>query len=217
MELLVVTLTYTTPGRDADILARIRFIDDTVSNAHGLVNSRCYRSRSENSYYLMLTTWESEESWWDAQERYNPEQLLLGSATELLTAPPEQWYMSYLWGYSRPATSPTLAAAHIATVRLDQAEIAQRAWIEGLRRQSAHPMPAFAFLARGTDEITLSAQNLREPIEEGFYQHGPTFLNLLSWPSDTEREEFYADSHYQAIHRFISTIGTIQILPLEPM
>ncbi|MBV9691193.1 MAG: antibiotic biosynthesis monooxygenase [Ktedonobacteraceae bacterium] len=217
MELLVVTLTYTTAGRDADILARIRLIHDTVHNAQGLVTSHFYRSRNTSSCYLMLTTWESEESWWRSQARYNPKQILLNSSTELLTAPPEQWCMRYLWGYSRPAASPVLAAAQLATIRTEQLEVAQRAWIEALSRQSVQPTLAFAFLARGTHESALASQNPREPCEEGFYHRGPTFLNLLSWPNESEREEFYADAHYQALHRFTATVGTMQIVHLEPM
>src|SRR5918911_227382 len=109
MELLVVTLAYTIPGRDADILARIRLIADTVRNAPGLVTSQTYRSLGAHSYFLLLTTWDSEESWQRSQDRYNPKQLLLSSATELLAALPEQWLMYYLWGYSRPAAIPLLA------------------------------------------------------------------------------------------------------------
>ncbi len=217
MELLVVTLSYTIAGRDADILARIRLIDDTVHNAQGLVTSHFYRSRTTSPCYLMLTTWESEESWWRSQARYNPKQILLSSSTELLTAPPEQWCMRYLWGYSRPAASQALAAAHLATMRPEQLEVAQRAWIEALSHQSVQPTLAFAFLARGTHESALASQNPREPSEEGFYHRGPTFLNLLNWPSESEREEFYADAHYQALHRFIATVGTMQIVHLEPM
>src|SRR5438128_758866 len=149
MELLVVTLAHTLPGRDADVQARIRLISDTVRNAPGLITARFYRSRGDGLYYFILTTWEDEGLWQKAQERYNPKHLLLASASELLSASPEQWWMQYLWGYSRPAAPPTLAAAHLATIRPDQVELAQRGWIEGLRRQVMQPMLALAFLASG--------------------------------------------------------------------
>src|SRR5437764_14157778 len=103
MELLVVTLAHTPPGRDADGLAQVRLMSDTVRNATGLINARFYCSRGQEAYYFILTTWEDEDSWQRAQEHYNPKQLLLGSAPDLLTDPPEQWLMHYLWGYSRPA------------------------------------------------------------------------------------------------------------------
>src|SRR2546422_7464066 len=152
MELLVVTLAHTNIGRDADILARIRLIADTVRNAPGLVISQAYRSQGTNAYCMLLTTWDTEESWQRVQERYNPKQLLLSSATELLSALPEQWLMHYLWGYSRPTAMPVLAAAHMAHIRPDQVETTQRNWIEGLRRQAIYPTLAFAFLARGMRE-----------------------------------------------------------------
>src|SRR5579863_7592297 len=101
MELLVATLATTIPGRDADGLARMRIISDTVRNVQGLVTARFYRSRGNESFYFILTTWEDEDSWQTAQERFSPRQLLLGSATELLAGQPEKWLMQYLWGYSR--------------------------------------------------------------------------------------------------------------------
>ncbi len=232
MELLVVTLAHTHPGRDADGLARMRIISDTVRNVPGLVTARFYRSRGNESYYFILTTWEDEESWQKARERFSPRQLLLGSATELLTGQPEQWLMQYLWGYSRPAAAPILAAAHLATIQAGQADLIQRGWIESLRRQAVQPTIAFAFLARGINEDTGLAQ-LSQPLQppaspaspasgssgsdETVYQHGSVFLNLLSWASETDREDFYSDPNYLAISRFIGGMGVMQILPLDPL
>ena len=221
MELLVVTLAHITPGRDTDGLAHIRLISDTVRNAPGLVISRFYRSRGHDSYYFMLTTWEDEESWRRAQERYNPKQLLLGSTAELLLDPPEQWLMHYLWGYSRPAAVPILAAAHLATIRADQADRTQRGWIESLRRQAVQPALAFAFLARGVNEdavvfqpsLATSTPNGRDSL----YQHGSIFLNLLCWASEADREEFYEDANYRAISLFLNSVGMIQMLTLDPL
>src|ERR1700730_15065533 len=214
MELLVVTLAHITPGRDADGLALIRLISDSVRNAPGLVISRFYRSRGHDPYYFMLTTWEDEESWRRAQERYNPKQLLLGSATELLIDPPEQWLMHYLWGYSRPAAVPILAAAHLATIRADQADRTQRGWIESLRRQAVQPTLSFAFLARGVNEdATASLPSLSlQSTAVANSSNGSIFLNILSWASEADRQEFYADLNYQAISRFLGSVGVVQII-----
>ena len=114
-ELLVVTLVYTLPDRDTDALAHIRFIGEMMRNATGLVSSSFYHSREQQPYYLLLNTWEDEESWQQARERYNPTALLL-THPDLLVALPEQWYMYYRWGYSRPARSQTVATTHIITV-----------------------------------------------------------------------------------------------------
>jgi quinol monooxygenase YgiN len=220
MELLIATLAHTAPGRDAEGLARIRLIADTVRNAPGLVGVQFYRSRGLDSYYFILTTWEDQDLWNKARERYNPQQLLLGSATELLTTQPEQWYMQYLWGYSRPSASPILASAHLATLYPDQGERAQRAWIESLRRQVGQSSLAFAFLARGNSEgpIETGVQSLTKnltTVDEPDKVKGSIFLNFLSWASETEREEFYAHSDYQAIARFLSSAGTLQVLTLD--
>ena len=221
MELLVVTLAHIMPGRDADALARIRLISDTIRNASGLVSASFYRTRGKECYYFMLTTWEDEECWQKAQERYNPKQLLLGSATELLIDPPEQWLMHYLWGYSRPAAGSILAAAHLGTIYPAYADRTQRGWIESLRRQAVNPMLSFAFLARGLNEETMTSPVFSSTsTSEGGdtpYKHGSIFLNFLSWASQTDREDFYADPNYQAISRFLSGEGVVQILTLDPL
>lgn len=223
MELLVVTLAHTMVDKEADGLARIHLIADTVRYAPGLVTSRFYRSRGQDSYYFLLTTWDDEESWQKAQERHNPKQLLLGSAMEILISAPEQWLMRYLWGYSRPTAAPILAAAHLATIRADQAERTQRGWIESLRRQVVQPSIAFAFLARGMNEPTALPQGLSAsspvsmPRGDTLYQEGSVFLNLLSWGSEADREVFYANQNYLAISRFLSSVGIIQILTLDPL
>ncbi len=228
MELLIVTVAYTASVRDADVLARIRFIADTVSNAPGMISSRFYRSRrndatthtpthaTAHSYYIMLTTWDDEESWQRAQERYNPKQLLLGSAKELLTAQPQQWQMGYLWGYSRPAATPIVATAHLCTTRSDQTEFLQQKYVEGLRHYATRPMLAFAFLARGAYEEDTNAAR-RTGSTNASSQPGTTFLSLFSWGSEEEREDFYSDPYARTLTRFMNNMGTAHLLSLEPI
>ncbi len=221
MEILVATLAHTVVGKEAEGSERIRLIVDTIRNAYGLISSRFYRGRGQDSYYLMLTTWEDEEHWRKAQERYNPKQLLVASAPELLMAPPKQWLMHYLWGYSRPSAEPAAAAALLATIQPEQSERTQRGWIESLRRQAVQPTLAFAFLARGVNEETVSSSYSPLPNAKGIgdapYQHGSIFLNLLSWASETERDEFYADPTFQVMSRFLNSMGVVQLLTLEPL
>jgi hypothetical protein len=221
MELLVATLAQMAVGKDVDGPARLRFISETVRNAPGLVNVRMYRSREPEPYYFMLTTWEDDDFWYKAQDRYNPKKLLIGSTDELLTVPPEQWLMRYLWGYSRPSAQPLIAAAHVATVRPDQATGVERGWIEGLRRQAAQPTLAFAFLARDNNEERALASdatplNNQHAINGSSALHSVNFLNLLSWPGEMQRKDFYTDQNYKAISGFLSSIGVVRVLALDP-
>jgi hypothetical protein len=221
MELLVATLAQMAVGKDVDGPARLRFISETVRNAPGLVNVRMYRSREPEPYYFMLTTWEDDDFWYKAQDRYNPKKLLIGSTDELLTVPPEQWLMRYLWGYSRPSAQPLIAAAHVATVRPDQATGVERGWIEGLRRLAAQPTLAFAFLARDNNEERALASdasqlNNQHAINGSSALHSVNFLNLLSWPGEMQRKDFYTDQNYKAISGFLSSIGVVRVLALDP-
>lgn len=222
MELLVVTLASTHPTREADILARMRLISDTVRNAPGMIDSQFYRGKGNGAYYIMLTTWDSEEAWHRAKERYSPRYLLLSSAIELLTAAPEQWLMKYLWGYSRPTAPALLAALQVVEVPETQTEVTQKAWIEGLRRQASEPALAFAFLACGGLEIVTSsplsakAANSEAPLPSNIQQN-TIFLNILSWANEQDKEFFYANSDYRALQRFISSVGTVQNMQLEAM
>jgi len=222
MELLVATLAHMAMGKDEDDTTRLRLISETIQNAPGLVNARFYRSREPESYYFILTSWENEDFWYKAQDRYNPKNLLRGATAELLTAHTEQWLMRYLWGYSRPSAEPTIAAAHIVTVRPEQAERVERSWIEGLRRQVTQPALAFAFLARGRnedstfidDQSTLNSIKFSKASGNNFSSN---FLNLLSWPGETQRKDFYADQNYKAINGFLSSVGVVRVLALDPM
>ncbi len=231
MELLVVTLAHTSPGKDVDASSRIRLILETVRNAPGLVNVRFYHSREPaDSYYVLLTTWEDEEFWQKAQARYSPRNLLLASDRELLTSPPEQWLMHYLWGYSRPSAQPNIAAVHIATIRPEQADRIERGWIESLLRQAMEPILAFAFLARGRSEdvslpcsppktnvVPPEVKDEHEEVPSSLQTYGQVFLNLLSWPDETHRRDFYADQNYKAINTVLHSIGAVRVLDLEPL
>lgn len=222
MELLVATLAQMAVGKDVDGPARLRFISETVRNAPGLVNVRFYRSREPESYYFMLTTWEDEDFWFKAQDRYSPKNLLIGSTDELLTVPPEQWFMRYRWGYSRPSAQPVVAAAHVATIREDQADLVERGWIEGLRRQAAQLTLAFAFLARGRSDDSIlthdaSTVNNTHAIEGSAALNSAHFLNLLSWPGETQRKDYYTDQNYKAISGFLNNLGTVRVIALDPL
>jgi hypothetical protein len=132
--------------------------------------------------------------------------------------------MSYLWGYSRPSAQPALVAAHVATVGLGQAETLQRGWIESLRRQAVQPTMAFSFLARTPDPHELQDTEKNSPpahtnhitTRATYSTQTITFLNLLSWPSETAREEFYADQQYKALTSYLSRVGLVRIFALEP-
>ncbi len=180
------------------------------------------RSREPESYYFILTTWEDEEFWYKAHDRYNPKNLLRESTNELFTTSPEEWLMHYLWGFSRPSVQPVIAAAHIVTVRSDQAERVERSWIEGLRRQVIHPGLAFGFLAKGKNEessLFHMHPNLHNPAfnEPQNNHYTSNFLNVLSWPGETQRKDFYADQGYKAMSGFLSSVGIMRVLTLEPL
>ncbi len=214
-ELLVVTLAQIVTQKDTEALSQIRSIGDMLRSAPGLVSFRYYRSRSNEAYYFLLTTWQDEDSWLHAQERHSPKQLLQ-AVPDLLASQPEQWLMSYIWGYSRPIAPPTLANAHFITVRSQHVELVQKGWLQGLHQHNLQLSLSFAFFARtqalspALSGIANSQGNTEPP--------GSTssiFLCFLSWASDAEREEFYANANYQAMNKFIEGIGSTRILPLE--
>jgi heme-degrading monooxygenase HmoA len=217
MELLVATLAHTARGANEEAMARVRLVVDTMKNVPGIMNTRLYAGREGEGSYFILTSWEDEEFWRKAQEqeRQNPRELLLSAGSELLTAAPEQWQMHYLWGYSRPSVQPTIAAAHLATVRPDASERIQRTWIETLQRQAAQLTLAFAFLTRGRKvDSTLYGINGSASAREN--AGASTFLNLLSWPNDTQQKEFYADLHYKAFRGHLDQVGMERVIMLEP-
>jgi heme-degrading monooxygenase HmoA len=222
MEILIVTSAYTTREHNTDVLAQVQWIADTLPNAPGLISSHFYRNRENSSSYLMFTTWEDEESWQKAQERYNPKTLLQNSAARLLAEPPEQWRMHYQWGYNRPAVTPTVIAVHLATVPPHQAEAGQQKWLNELRKQDLKLSLGFAFLARGEREE--AAANKEKPpfapaiLENHVNPIGSVFLNFFSWSSETACRRFYASSAYKELDIFMRSINAVQqVLFLESM
>ncbi|HEX7737390.1 MAG TPA: hypothetical protein VF458_21260 [Ktedonobacteraceae bacterium] len=223
MELLVVTLAQVSPTREADALSRMRIISDTVRNAPGLLNARFYRSRQPGISYCMLTTWENTEWWQKAQERHSPYTLVQDSPVGIFHTPPDQWLMQYLWGYSRPRAQPAVAMAYLALVRPEMAERVQQSWLESLRSQAVEPILAFALLARNLDEEPAlpvaedvsTSQPAGQP--RSSIQQGAIFFNLLSWPDEGYREDFYANEHYQSLRGLLSRTGMVHILTLDPL
>jgi hypothetical protein len=220
MELLVVTLAQVSPTREADALARMRIISDTVRNAPGLTNARFYHSKHPGISYCMLTTWESNEWWQKAQERHSPYGLVQDSPAGIFHTPPDQWLMHYLWGYSRPRVQPAVAAAQLALVRPEMAERVQQSWVESLQRQAVEPLLSFALLARSINDESITGNTPRS-IENGNtprspIQQGTIFFQLLSWPDERFREDFYANEHYQNLRGLLGRTGMVHTLALEP-
>jgi quinol monooxygenase YgiN len=215
-ELLVVTLAPIVTQKDTEALSQIRSIGDMLRSAPGLISFRYYRSRSNEAYYFLLTTWQDEDSWLHAQERHNPKQLLQ-AVPDLLASQPEQWLMSYIWGYSRPIAPPTLANAHFMTVRSQHVELMQKGWLQGLHQHSLQLSLSFAFFARtqAPSPAFLGRAKSQGNVEQPSSSTSSIFLCFLSWASDTEREEFYANANYQAMNKFIEGIGSTRVLPLE--
>ena len=213
MELLVVTLAQVSAQREADALARMRVISDTVRNAPGLLNARFYRSREPGTSYCMLTTWESVEWWQKAQQRHAPTTLLLSSPPDIFHTPPDQWLMQYLWGYSRPQAQPTIATASLALVRPEMVEHVQQEWLESLRQQAVEPVLSFALLARSlTEDPSSTGSSQHYPLKQG-----TMFFNLLSWPGERYREDFYANEHAQNVQGLLNRTAMVHSLTLDPM
>jgi quinol monooxygenase YgiN len=217
-ELLVVTLVYTLPDRDTDALAHIRLIGETMRQATGLVTSYFYQSRERQPYYLLLSTWEDEESWQEARERYNPLALLL-TRPDLLAALPEQWYMFYRWGYSRPARPQTVVTTQIVTLQADAFEATHMAWLQELRKLAAQFTLTFSFLAYGIADTHTGHPRrnaVTETVNADLIKHGNVLLTFISWPSDTERVAFYRSNAYQKMSTMLKQQSNTYLLTLDP-
>lgn len=217
-ELLVVTLVHTLLDRETDALAHIRLIAETMRNATGLVTSYFYRSREQPPSYFLLSTWEDEESWQQAQERYNPIALLL-TRSELLAALPEQWYMYYSWGYIRPARLQTVATIHIVTVQAETVEVTHMAWLQELRKQATEFMFTFSFLAYGIADthIEHNTENaVTETVNADLIKQGHVLLTFINWPSDAERVAFYSSNAYQKMSTMLEQSSNMYMLTLDP-
>jgi hypothetical protein len=196
-----------------DAQARIRQIADTVRNAPGLLNILCYGSREPNTHYLLLTTWENGDWWQKGQERFSPYHLLLASSMGMFA--PEQWLLRHIWGYSRPQARPELADIHLILLRWpDRADHLQQELLAHLQQQAREPLLSFALLARSLPETPKSGPLLTPEHSPG--DTGPVFLNLLSWPGETTREDFVTSDQYLSMQGLLHTQGLVRSLRLYP-
>ncbi|HTK10812.1 MAG TPA: antibiotic biosynthesis monooxygenase [Ktedonobacteraceae bacterium] len=220
MELLVVTLAHTNAENDPETAARVRMVAETTRLAPGLVNIRSYQSRGKETYYALLSTWDDEESWLKAQERHSPRQQLINAAAKQLVGEPEQWYLHYLWGYTRPASAPDILMLQLATVRPDKIEQAQQLWLKSLNQLVGETPLAYAFFARGVHEDHIPTYKpgaiggTRH--KETSYLQGVVLLNLLSWGSEREREALHTLPLYQQTNAFINSVSVSRLFALEP-
>lgn len=220
MELLVATLVAIQAGRDPDAQAHIRQIVDTTRSAIGVIASRLYRGQEHELYYLLLTTWEDEDSWRKAREQCDPH-LYLQDSEDLLSSPVEQWLMHYQWGYSRPARPPVASAVHISSLHPQQSDVVQQIWLHGLREQALSSTLTFAFLARGMDrEATEPRRIFKVPGEphlmpQDATQYGSVLLSFFSWASEMEREEFYSSTPYHKLQRSVEKAGKMRTFSID--
>jgi heme-degrading monooxygenase HmoA len=211
---------HTHTERDPETATRIHMVAEAVRPAAGLMNIQCYQSREKESYYVLLSTWDDEESWHKARERHNPRQLLLKSAGQHLAGEPEQWFLHYLWGYTKPTITPGVITLQLSNVRPDKIEQAQQVWLKSLSQQARETSLSYAFFARGAYEDPALA--LRHPPTEAAhhkdssYLQGTVLLNFFSWGTERDRETFYAHPLSQRIATFINSTSISRILALEP-
>jgi quinol monooxygenase YgiN len=221
MELLVVTLTQTKSEKEAETATRIRMIADTIRHASGLVNLRCYQGKGKENTYALLSTWEDEESWRKALEKTNPRNLLKSSAGEYLIGEPEQWFLHYLWGYTRPSAQQNIVTLQLANVRSNKIEQMQSRWLQSLSQKTNETPLAYGFTARGVKEDQIPTAKLAPngkggSSKEAPYLYGMVFVNLFSWGSERERETFYSNPPYQQASALLSSVSMSRIFNLEP-
>jgi hypothetical protein len=106
------------------------------------------------------------------------------------------------------------------------AERVQQEWLESLRQQAIEPVLSFALLARSIEEEPATAAPLPiSPLPQGQTQETPRqpsrqgtmFFNLLSWPGERYREDFYANEISQNIRGLLNRTAMVHVLTLDPM
>jgi len=219
-ELLIATLAQTSPGKEATALARVRTIIDTLRSAPGLTTTHFYRGQGDTALFFILTTWEDEESWLKAQERHNPKHLLLNSR-ELLATPPEQWVLSYVWGFRRPIAASTLASAHLVAVSTPHVEQTRQNWVQELRHPDVQALLTFGFLAQGISDTPTAIRIARPGFalngREIFKQTGSLLMSFYSWSTEIERNAFYTNQHVQQLKPIEEKALKTRIIPLETL
>ncbi len=214
METLHALLIHPYPGQMNEAPRELGWFIERLPALPELLVARFFRSQGEAHTYLILTTWDPEadrkmdqdealENPGGAQGLSRPDQLYRLALPEPIEGETEEWFLRYIWGYSRSGMEARHALVLVVSRTAGQENPMRQRWIAGLRALAAEAPVGQVFLARS--------------ISQGTEEADPMFLCYLGCPSDEACKAVRDHPIYEEIVNWLSRFAQVRGFEFAPL
>ncbi len=214
METLHALLIHPYPGQMNEAPRELGWFIERLPALPELLVARFFRSQGEAHTYLILTTWDPEagrklrgEEEWENPENgqgiSRPDQLFRMTLPEPIEGETEEWFLRYIWGYSRSGLDIRHALVLIVSrSSAQESQMCQR-WISGLRALAGETPLGQIFLARS--------------IAQGPKEAEPLYLCYLGCPTDEASQTVRDHPIYEEIVNWLSRFAQVRSFDFAPL
>ncbi|HLV99629.1 MAG TPA: hypothetical protein VKT82_13230 [Ktedonobacterales bacterium] len=214
METLHALLIHPYPGQMNEAPRELGWVIERLPALPELLGARFFRSQGEAHTYLILTTWDPEagrkmdqddtlEPEEGAQGLPRPDQLYRLALPGPIEGETEEWFLRYVWGYSRSGMEARHALVLVVSRSAGQENQMRQRWIGGLRALAAEVPIGQVFLARS--------------IPQGAKETEPMFLCYLGCPSEEASKAVREHPLYDEIGNWLSRFAQVRAFDFAPL
>lgn len=214
METLHALLIHPYPGQIDEAPRELSWAIERLPALPELLVARFFRSPGEAHTYLILTTWDPEagrkirqddvlENPEEAQGLPRPEHLYRLALPGPIEGEMEEWFLHYIWGYSRSGMEARHALVLVVSRSAGQESQNRQRWIAGLRALAAEAPVGQVFLARSIPQATNEAE--------------PMFLCYLGCPSSEASKSVREHPIFDEIVNWLSRFAQVRSFDFAPL
>ncbi len=214
METLNALLIHPYPGQMDKTPRELGWLIERLPALPELLVGRFFRSQGEAHTYLILTTWDAEagrklqggeeaEKNGTGQSISRPDHLHRLPLPGPIEGETEEWFLRYVWGYSRSGLDARHAQVFIVSRSTGQEEQMRQRWIAGLRALAAETPLGHIFLAR--------------TIAPGPKETEPLFLCYLGCPSPEASKAVREHPLFEEIGNWLSRFAQVRSFDFAPL
>ena len=214
METLHTLLIHPYPGQMNETPRELGWLIERLPSFPELIAGRFFRSQGEAHTYLILTTWDPEagrklreegaaEGQGNGQSISRPDHMYRLPLPGPIEGETEEWFLRYIWGYSRSGLEGRYAVVFIVSRSTGQETQMRQRWIAGLRALAAETPLGHIFLARTIPQGTKDAE--------------PLFLCYLGCPSLEASKAVREHPLFDEIGSWLSRFAQVRSYDFAPL
>jgi hypothetical protein len=214
METLHALLIHPYPGQMNETPRELVWLIERLPALPELLVGRFFRSQGEAHTYLFLTTWDPEagrklqgddgtENQGNGQSISRPDHLNRLPLPGPVEGEIEEWFLRYIWGYSRSGLDARHAVVFIVSRSIGQEDQIRQRWIAGLRALAAETPLGHIFLARA--------------IGQGPNEAEPLLLCYLGCPSAEASKAVREHPIFEEMGNWLSRFAHVRSFDFSPL